>query len=54
MKGLGNESDGRGDRKGRGAGRQTIIILMNEGSGRHPQAIAQSLGQASVALTSLS
>lgn len=42
-----------GGRKER-EGEKTIIAVMNEGGGRSPRAIAQSLRQASVALTSLS
>lgn len=53
---MGNETDGWRDREREKGGRRekTIIVVMNEGGGRSPEAITQSLRQASVALTSLS
>lgn len=55
MQGLENETDGwrDGERRERERG-ETIMVLMNEGGGRSPRAITQSLRQPSVALTSLS
>lgn len=44
------EREGKGERERE----KTIIAVINEGGGRSPQAITQSLRQASVALTSLS
>lgn len=57
--GMGNERDRWRDREpetegGKREKEKTIIAVMNEGGGRSPQAITQSLRQASVALTSLS
>lgn len=57
--GMGNERDRWRDREPETEGEKrekekTIIAVMNEGGGRSPQAITQSLRQASVALTSLS
>ena len=48
------EKEREREREGKKERGKTIIAVMNEGGGRSPQAITQSLRQASVALTSLS
>lgn len=48
------EGEQEREREGKKERGKTIITVMNEGGGRSPQAITQSLRQASVALTSLS